>query len=227
MSDNLDNFPIEYLYRKGATTSECLELLQSKLPEIEEKYQKPALVYVWTGTCDITRKSKSNRGKVVVRSSGDKTINSVIQKYREILTFVLKRGGRVKFVGVPTYSVTLYNRHRNPRNTSSEAEADIEVDRQVRLLNSKIEELNKEIGRNTLKLNADLIKSRNHRNTVSFHLLEDGLHPGVTLARKWLRRIQLDIVREAFTSTSNEDQIVIDPQEIAAFDITENAVAAE
>ncbi len=148
LSDNLDNFPIEYLYRKGATTSECLELLQSKLPEIEEKYQKPALVYVWTGTCDITRKSKSNRGKVVVRSSGDKTINSVIQKYREILTFVLKRGGRVKFVGVPTYSVTLYNRHRNPRNTYSEAEADIEVDRQVRLLNSKIEELNKEIGRN-------------------------------------------------------------------------------
>ncbi|MES9883913.1 MAG: hypothetical protein ABW185_23940 [Sedimenticola sp.] len=222
LSDNLQNFPLEYLYRKGATTSECYELLRSELPKIEQKHKKPAIVYVWTGTCDITRRSTSNnRGTIVVRSPGDRTINSVIEIYREIISFVLQRGGRVKFIGVPTYSVTLYNKHRDPRGASEEKKADEEVNRQIQSLNTNILELNSELGRNTLKFNADLVKSRTKRNTINFRFLTDGLHPDILLARKWLRRIQLDIVREAFAS--NEDEIFVDPQELEAFNLVENA----
>ncbi len=65
------------------------------------------------------------------------------------------------------------------------------------------------------------MKSRTKRNTINFRFLTDGLHPDILLARKWLRRIQLDIVREAFAS--NEDEIFVDPQELEAFNLVENA----
>ena len=48
--DNIPTIPFVYLYKKGASPAECFDLLRTKLPIIEAKYSKRALVYLWTGT---------------------------------------------------------------------------------------------------------------------------------------------------------------------------------
>ena len=118
LADNLSNFSLVYLYKKGASTVECYNLLCSNLPKIEAKYSKRSLVYVWTGTCDITCKGRS--GCIRVRSKTDRIVDSVIEYYWKIINFVLAREGKVKFIGVPTYSLSIYNSYRGARISSEE-----------------------------------------------------------------------------------------------------------
>ena len=73
--------------------------------------------------------------------------------------------------------------------------------KEVEALNKAIEETNTSLGRNTLKFQSDIIKTRSgNRQNINFHLLKDGLHPKQLLAKKRLRRLQLDIVNSANTN---------------------------
>lgn len=214
--ENIVDFPLEYLCTSGSTTLDCKRHLESKLPEIEAKYKKPAFVYVWTGTCDITKRSKG--GAIEIRQSGEEIPCKVVEAYNQIKDYVLKRSGRIKFIGVPVYSVSIYNRNR-AKHTSDNWEADREVSLQVAHLNNSISTLNNGLGRSTLKFNADVIKCHKKKNTTNFKLLSDGLHPGQLLTKKWLRKLQIDIVKNCFTS--NQDIICLDPQELLEFELQE------
>lgn len=68
----------------------------------------------------------------------------------------------------------------------------------VDLVNEHIELINLQLGKNTLKFNADLRDSRREKKRYFFELLPGGLHPGYFLARKRLRRLELDVVRECY-----------------------------
>ena len=218
ISPDCADIPIEFLCQSGATTRECFTLLQDRLPDIIKKHQKPAFVYIWTGTCDITRKGK--KGQIEVRSpDSDDLVERVASTFQEIVRFVLQKGGRVKFIGVPTYSVTRYNQYKSGKTLSFQSQ-DAEVSRQVSILNQQICQINEQLGVSTLKFNADLVKSHKKKNTINFNLLADGLHPSVLLSRKWLRKLQIDICRTCYTS--NTDCISVDPQELLEFNIKEN-----
>ena len=211
LPDNLPELPLIYLYRKGGSASDLFRLIQSKLCSIQQRYNKPCYVYVWAGTCDITRKTSS--GKVILNTFGDSSVEEIVSVYRKICDFVLENGGRIQFIGVPTYSVSIYNKWLG-KGSGNEEREDAEINRQVTLLNHKIIELNKTLGKITLKFNADLVKCRTNRQKTNFALLSDGLHPSSLLARKWLRRLQLNIIQEVY---DREDSIVIDQQEFIEF----------
>ena len=55
-------------------------------------------------------------------------------------------------------------------------------------------------------------KGRGPQNNAS-KLLTDGVHPCEVLARMWLRRLELDIVKDCFDP---ELQVAVDPQEVLA-----------
>lgn len=88
------------------------------------------------------------------------------------------------------------------------------MESQVDLLNQHIEQINLQLGRNTLKFNADLRDTRRGKKRYFFELLPDGLHPGCFLAQRWLQRLELDIVRECFPP---KDTVEVDEQEFLAF----------
>ena len=205
---------IEYLCFPGATTAYAFEQLKLKLFPIIAKHKKPAVIYVWLGTCDITRKS----GRKIEIRRFNSECEYIIEQYKNIRDFLVKEGCRVKFVGLPVYSVSKYNQFRSGSRTEYKAE-DIEVIRQINILNEAIVELNSELSRNTLKFNCDLVVSRRGRRvTYNYSLLSDGLHPGYLLSQKWLRKLQLDIVRETF---EHEDttELSVDPQEYLEFQL--------
>ena len=210
LSANSD-LPILYVCQGGATTQDCLTLLE----EFISRHPKPVFVYVWTGTCDITR--KSDRGKIQVRAFDDRHVERIVQTYTSITECVLRHNGRVKFIGIPSYSVSRYNQYRSGVLVKSEEKQDKEVCRQIGCLNQHICSINERLGVNTLKFNADLLKSHKGRKTINFNLLSDGIHQGELLGRKWLRKLQLDIVKTCFRSES--DVISIDPQELLEFEI--------
>ena len=93
------------------------------------------------------------------------------------------------------------------------------------LLNQEIESLNQSIGVYTLKFNADLRDARHHIKDYYFELLEDGLHPDTLLSQKWLRRLQIDVVKECFTVAAEDIlDIYVNPSELFEFEQTENGI---
>lgn len=204
--------PLIFLYKKGARTKQLVELLRSELPKILSQHQKTAIVYFWSGTCDITRKNKKY---IEVRKTGSKVPDSIYEQFIRARDFVLSLNCRIKFIGLPIYLVSLYNDIRGHPYPVEFLDQDEEVEEQVNKVNDHIVALNQELSRHTLKFNADLRDNRHKNKKYFFELLEDGLHPGELLSTKWLRRLELDIVSECYATA---DTIVIDQQEYLAFE---------
>ena len=68
--------------------------------------------------------------------------------------------GKGKFTGVPTYSLTVNNRNKRAEYSEDLHAESVQVNRQVCRLNSEFEELNRPLGFNTLKFDADLCPVR-------------------------------------------------------------------
>lgn len=204
------SLPLIFLYKKGATTKDLVDLLIQEFPRLT-KGHKPVTVYFWGGTCDITEK----QGKYInIRGKVTDTVSSVVKELHRAKDFILGNNCRIKFIGIPIYLVSLYNDIKGHRNPTVFLDSDKEVEVQVDLLNTHIEQINQGLGRNTLKFNADLRDCRRGKKRYFFELLSDGLHPGHLLSQKWLRRLELDIIRECYTPC---DALEVDEQEFLSF----------
>lgn len=203
-----NNLPLVFLCKRGASTKHLVDLLLQKLPLLLQVYKKVITVYFWGGTCDITKK----QGKCIqIRGKATDIISAIVEELHRAKDFVLSQNCRIKFIGVPFYLISLYNDVKGHRNPTVFLDSDTEV---VDLLNQHIEQINLQLGRNTLKFNADLRDTRRGKKRYFFKLLPDGLHPGCLLAQKWLRRLELDIVRECYPP---KDTVEVEEQEFLAF----------
>ena len=90
-------------------------------------------------------------------------------------------------------------------------DSDKEVEFQVDLLNKHFEEINTQLGRNSTRIWETLVVGKKR---LYFELLPDGVHSSHLLAKKWLRRLELDIVRECYLPT---DTLELDKQVFLAF----------
>ena len=118
---------------------------------------------------------------------------------------------------MPTYSLTVNNRNKRAEYSEDLHAESVQVNKQVCRLNSEFEELNRPLGFNTLKFDADLVKSRPGSSKISYNLLHDGLHPGLLLSKKWLQKLQIDIVKVTYCHFSTDSVPLIDKQEEISF----------
>ena len=58
---------------------------------------------------------------------------------------------------------------------------------------------------------------RRNKQYINYSLLEDGLHPGYLLSKKWLRKLQLDMIKETYQHSDTVS--AVDPQELLAFQL--------
>jgi lysophospholipase L1-like esterase len=205
----------EKLYR-GYRAEDLVDfILIQKLPEIVSQHKKPPLVYIWIGTCDITKKSHHHM-RIDIRYFGNKTPNQVVQQLERARDFVLSIAGHIQFICLPPQSVVEYNRSKQISEPDHADGSDTEVQRQINVINHSLVSLNTSLERNTLKFDLDLYRTRRGRtNQINWKLLSDGVHPGEHLARKWLRRLELDIINDCYPCDSF--QIEVDPQDIWMF----------
>ena len=151
-------------------------------------------------------------------------VENIVSLYKEAHTFVTQFAGcKIKFIGQPNYIVSLYNDVHGHMKPTDFLESDEIIESRVNQLNKEIEILNQKQGVVTLKFNADLRDCRHKRKDYFFELLEDGLHPGPLLSQKWLRRIQLDVIRECYLPDIEDIlDIHVDPCELLEFERKEN-----
>lgn len=181
--------------KSGATTSERLQFVKDNLELAIERYG-PIVLYVWTGTCDLTVKE----GHFIQLKSRDNTaVNELIATYKEIYSYVSKFSHvKLVFLELPHYSIYNWNftyHHITPGIFKYD---DFKLSGQIDQVNTFIRETNLMLRGHSPKFSVDLENccadrtSYSYGNRYSYKFNSyyiDGIHPCPTLARLWLIRI--------------------------------------
>lgn len=187
---------IVYWCESGATTRQLVSLLEARVLDANFLYKK-IVFYIWAGTCDLTYKS----GKFIyLRSQSDDIVERVCREYSRAVTICQHYGHTIKFIGLPNYSIQLYNKYKGHTDSLYFKEDDTILDKQILLLNSKIDDFNNSLNQCTVKFHCDLIKRRKDtsrkqqvRYSYNFSQLYDGLHANQLLNKVWLKKLYVDI----------------------------------
>ncbi|CAC5370325.1 unnamed protein product [Mytilus coruscus] len=161
-------------------------------------------LYVWLGTCNLTQKD----GRYIsLRSTDNSTVDKCVEYIQKIINLKKEHPScKITILEIPIYSISKYNkslRHPSPEQFESQ---DKQLEEQVHTLNSYIRNINSALGVYSLQFSTDIqnhrkVKAHKHpenRNYYNFELYSDGLHPGHTLARYWLRKISNQMSRDCW-----------------------------
>ncbi|MES9884667.1 MAG: hypothetical protein ABW185_27805 [Sedimenticola sp.] len=191
---SLENEIIWYS-KPGRNSSEAKYLIKRNINDWVSNHGKIVLC-IWTGTCDLTVK----RGKYIDIEDA-RSVEQVLTDYTDIIQSVRSHGINVKviFLEIPQYSIINWNRSRGHPNPDSYKEnSDILVDR-INRINDKIRDLNLELNSQSPQIGSDLYATHKRNRTTrrvnyNYNLLTDGIHPGGTLIRYWLRNFVLKLL---------------------------------
>ena len=175
---------VEFWCQSGLQKRKTIDHLERRL---ESRGLASTLIYIWLGTCDIT----NTEGNITqVRCCNNTVVDTVTTQYRRIVNIVSRFNEiKVKFIEIPCYLIVAYNQHKGHKNPDIFKDQDIEICRQVELLNANIRSLNLEIGQSTVRFNKDITRRRKDtdkrkktnngiRSSYKFSVLYDGVHPG-------------------------------------------------
>lgn len=184
--------------KSSDTVSNRCEWLEKNLGE-KIKNIGNIWLYVWLSTCNLTSKEKNYISLTSLQ--GDETVNHIYSKLQSIKSILTRHPGcKITFLETPLYSIEEHNKYKNHKDPSTFKDQDLELHRQIRVLNDKIRSLNAEAHCHSPSFNTDLITSsrvkqgRKHQKSVThkrvnYKLLADGIHPDVLLARTWVKKI--------------------------------------
>ena len=190
-------FPVRVWCTSGSRAHHCVLKLKENINSAVHKYGH-ILIYVWVGTCDLTR--KNSNGIIALRTPASKqTVHDIVNEYREMIEVARPYGDRViiRFLDIPVFSAVKWNRCHNYFETPLAADKDISF--QVEWLNHYIRNLNWLQGQARLNFNNDLENCRKSagrraRYTYTARPLHDGIHPDRTLAKVWCVLIIKDLL---------------------------------
>lgn len=186
----------------GATTTNRLQFLKRRLSSLVKESSNKYVVYVWTGTCDLTYKEK---GLIYLRSGTlDDTYS--VQKLQD--TFLELRdfcrgfkNVQVVFLELPPYSIYQYNTRSGSLGSEEDnrlKSLDKILFQQIEKVNDYLRSLNREDNFTSPTFKNDVFNNRKSSNreatdSFSYPLTRDGIHPGESLSRVWMRRILIQI----------------------------------
>lgn len=186
----------------GRTTGESLKWLRSNLHDLVVQQGKIYL-FVWTGTCDLTEK----KGQFIyLKDNQTSCIDSIKSSYNEIRRLVTSEGKEkvlLTLLNIPYYSTGEWNIHKGHAPSEIFAQQDIVLRDSIDAVNNYIDSVNRELGTQSPKFNADLVRSRKAkrgpiRYSVNHKLLKDGVHPDRLLAQVWMKNIMKKIGSECY-----------------------------
>ena len=196
---------ILWIWKSGATTFERYLWLKENIDYLISKYHALS-VYIFTGTCDLTIKQQVKVGRKSKRSKyvqlRDKCCVSLLERHYVMIQRLLQRKQvKVTFLHCPYYSLERYNKRKGHPQPSVFKTYDKTLTEYVNSLNIYIDQLNKQMGTYSPKLNEDLRRSRKAKNkrprySWNFNMFTDGIHPKPKLAKSWLKSISRKIKRD-------------------------------
>ena len=140
--------------KKSRTTQEGLTWLRSNIQ------QKLTLlgnihIYVWLATCDLTHKTSGGR---IALSAVDNT-TEIIDTYKQFIDLSNSHPNcKLTFLEIPAYSISRWNKRSGakPEQLSVFDQQDIDLLARVDSLNSRIKQLNSQLGVHAPNFNKDL-----------------------------------------------------------------------
>ena len=198
LKDNIVNSfdnNIVWWCRSGANIEDSFKWLKANIDNKLKTLVKIRL-YIWLGTCNLTSKDKGIH--ISLRSTNDDTVNHIIEQLHTFQTFLAGYPQvQYTFLEIPVYSIIHWNKSHNHPDTTIFKEQQTLLENQVQKVNDEIRKLNCEIGTNSPDFSKFLKASTRHRTRskyttwkyFNFNLYRDGIHPGQSLARVWLREI--------------------------------------
>ena len=230
-------FPFEQWCISGARTRDLLNIIKQRTTKALQRHGK-ILIYLWAGTCDITKKCGK---EICIRNKDNITVNNIIRDYQSIIEYLEQFGADVilKIVDLPILSIQKWNtKHlRNnqikPQDLQKYKDEDKILTEQISDLNKRIWQMNKTAGHQPIKTSQFYFrtrggkvkrkqKSKKIRHSVRISLnKEDGVHPGKTVSLVITKLLLLDSYTECFISVPSEDilQIRIDEEELLKLSI--------
>ena len=96
-------FPFEHWCISGARTRDLLNIIKQRTTKALQRHGK-ILIYLWSGTCDITCKSGK---EICIRNKDNTTVNNIIRDYQSIINYLEQFGADVilKIVDLPILSI--------------------------------------------------------------------------------------------------------------------------
>ena len=193
--DLLEGVNLEIVSYPGGQFPTIFEWLCTDLYKRVSRYGKVVL-YVWVGTCDLTCK----KGKFIeLRQSTDQASYAHCQFYIDKYLNYIRSNFTVQqvrliFLEIPPYSIVEWNSFKNHPNPESFREQDKKLDTRLTAANSYINIVNDNAGVISLRFRCDILKIRKDkkgekRYSLSFKHFTDGIHPGLLLARYWMKRL--------------------------------------
>jgi hypothetical protein len=199
ISDETEN-QIIWQAKSGARVEESTRWLKNNIANKIIRHGDIWL-YVWLGTCNLTRK---NKNYIDLAHPDNSTINEISQKYKEIADIVSKYpGSKVTFLETPVYSIKKWNQSRGHKDPETFEEQDKSLQEQIYNLNKEIRTLNNTLGTHSPQFSSDLHINRKVKsktiNYYNFNLYADGIHPDTLLSKAWLRKIAEQVKRDCWT----------------------------
>ena len=197
-------YEIEFNFFGGARFWNYFIWLQKNLASKVEKYGDIVL-YIWLGTCDLTVKHTEyqNVGNKVkklqyidLRHTSDSfAVNYIKEQVDKFIQYVSNFPSvKIVFLEIPCYSIVQYNKHLRYPQSDGFLEKEYILNERIGIINDYIREVNLSSGLTTPRFKFDLIKYRKKaggvlKRTLDYSGYFDGLHPGTTLAKTWMKRI--------------------------------------
>lgn len=181
---------IQWCCKGGATTPDIANFLSKNIAKLVTKHGNLSL-YIWSGTCDFTKKEKKF---VTLRRPTETTLEKYKHDVRSLKQLCASAKVKVTFLEVPYYSIVDWNKFKGHQSPTDFADDDKLLKELVDAANKFLNELNAETGALTPKLSQHLVRSRKakgkkQRYSLNLKLLSDGVHPSVNLAKSWLSAI--------------------------------------
>lgn len=184
---------IEFWGNRGDNSDDCLNFLRNHLASEVQRLQHISL-FIWIGTCDLTRKT----GKFIDVSSHDSSsAYKLIDKLKQIYTFVrdFKDSVQLTFLRIPIYSIYHWNL-KHGRDWDNYKAKDVILNKNISIVNNYIADLNRVLNVTVSpRFSEDLQKSKKKKpgsTTKYFYTYDmyiDGIHPSPLLAKLWLTRL--------------------------------------
>ena len=107
---------IVWLYKSGATITEGRIWLEKNLHQIIQQYGNISL-YLWFGTCTLTRKIPQTRGCIQLTSYSEDPIHEITDEIQRIASLIQPyTGSKLTVLEVPIYSIERWNQPEDKQN---------------------------------------------------------------------------------------------------------------
>lgn len=151
-------------------------------------FNKPPIVLIWLGTCELTVKTR--RGFDLVPNISDH-VDTIIENYKlyKQQLEALKPSVRIIFLPCPYFNLDTFNVSRKYKTINITREQQLALEHSIKKYNRELITLN---NINTPVICEDLIrrgKGKTHKSqqkTIDYRHLIDGCHPSVEITKLWL-----------------------------------------